>query len=258
MQTEPEIIQQIQHIGICVIIPTYNNCRTLESVIQGVQKYTQNIIIVNDGSTDGTQEILNKFPQLHHLSNIPNKGKGVALYKGMMYAIQKGFQYAITIDSDGQHNADDIPKFVIKLQETGEALIIGNRFMEKGKVPGKSYFGRDFSNFWFKVETGIDSPDTQSGFRLYPLNPLKKIKLLTRKFEFEIEIIVRMAWKGILIESVPVDVIYFSKEERVSHFRPGKDFTRISILNTVLVTLAFLYHRPKLFFTKKKNSQFIF
>lgn len=253
-----QITYDMHQLKVCVLIPTYNNDRTLESVILGVAKYTRDIIIVNDGSTDTTSDVLRKYTHLHLLENNPNQGKGVALYKGMKYAIEKGFDYAITIDSDGQHQPDDIPLFVEKLKQTGEALIIGNRYMEKGKVPGKSYFGRDFSNFWFKVETGIKNPDTQSGFRLYPLHPLKNIKLITRKFEFEIEIIVRLAWKGIAVESVPVSVIYFPEGERVSHFRPAKDFTRISILNTVLVTLALFYYRPKMFLFSKKKMELIF
>jgi len=258
MQATEQLKMQMQQLGICVIIPTYNNCRTLESVISGVLEYTSNLIVVDDGSFDETPYIIDKFKNIHHLNNYPNQGKGVALYKGMKYAIDKGFQYAITIDSDGQHNPGDIPQFVNKLNEIGEALIIGKRFMEKSKVPGKSYFGRDFSNFWFSIETGIKHPDTQSGFRLYPLMPIKKMKLLTKKFEFEIEIIVRLAWNGINVESVPVSVVYFPENERVSHFRPGKDFTRISILNTVLVTLAICYYRPMLFFKNKNLTELLF
>jgi uncharacterized protein (DUF2062 family) len=98
------------------------------------------------------------------------------------------------------------------------------------------------------VETGINSPDTQSGYRLYPLLPLKNMQFITRKYEFEIEILVKAAWKGVKIESVPVTVYYAPKETRISHFRPFKDFFRISILNTVLVLIAFLYIKPRDFF----------
>ena len=128
--------------------------------------------------------------------------------------------------------------------------------MDQASVPGKSSFGHKFSNFWFKVETGIEAPDTQSGYRLYPLLPLKKISFITRKFEFEIEVLVRSAWKGVKIDSVPVKVYYAPKESRVTHFRPFKDFTRISILNTFLVIIAFLYIKPRDFFRsifQKKN-----
>ena len=129
--------------------------------------------------------------------------------------------------------------------------------MDHSEVPGKSSFGNKFSNFWFRVETGIDLPDTQSGFRLYPLFLMRRMRFFTVKYEFEIEVLVHSAWKGIAITSVPVKVFYSPKEIRVSHFRPFLDFTRISILNTLLVILTFLYIRPRNFFRniKKKNSE---
>jgi uncharacterized protein (DUF2062 family) len=130
------------------------------------------------------------------------------------------------------------------VEEVPNSLIIGARNMTVDNVPGKSTFGNKFSNFWFWVETGIKLPDTQSGYRLYPVQKLKKIFFFTTKFEFEIEVIVKSAWRGIPVISVPVKVYYAPKEERVSHFRPGKDFVRISFLNTYLVFLAALLWRP--------------
>jgi glycosyltransferase involved in cell wall biosynthesis len=229
----------------CVLIPTYNNSATLKNVIENVSRYTDNIIVVNDGSTDSTDQILKSIPGLDILSYTPNQGKGIALRKGLKYAYSKGFQYAISIDSDGQHFAEDLPKFLEKLKQEKNAIIIGARNMEQSSVPGKSSFGNKFSNFWFKLETGVTAPDTQSGYRLYPLKPLNDIKFITRKFEFEIEVLVRASWKGVSICHVPVKVYYAPAEERVSHFRPFKDFFRISVLNTVLVTLALLYYIPK-------------
>jgi uncharacterized protein (DUF2062 family) len=174
----------------------------------------------------------------------------------LKYAYGKGFQYAISIDSDGQHFAEDLPKFINKLQEDRNAIIIGARNMEQSDVPGKSSFGNKFSNFWFKLETGIDAPDTQSGYRLYPLKPLSKIKFITRKFEFEVEVLVRASWRGVNITSVPVKIYYAPAGERVSHFRPFKDFSRISVLNTVLVTMALLYYIPKRLITGLQKKSF--
>jgi len=233
---------------VCVIIPTYNNAKTLGNIIAGVSAYTSDIIVVNDGSVDETEQVLALFPFVHKISYQKNTGKGWALRKGLALATALGYDYAITIDSDGQHLAKDIPVFIDKLEVTGDAIIIGARNMNQDSVPGKSSFGHKFSNFWFKVETGIDAPDTQSGYRLYPLQPLRTMKFFTRKYEFEIEVLVRSAWKGIKIESVPVFVYYAPKETRVSHFRPFKDFTRISILNTVLVFITFLFIKPRNFF----------
>ncbi len=234
----------IQH-NACVLMPTYNNAGTLAAVIENVLQHTGRVIVVNDGSTDGTEDILKQFPQVHAVSYMPNKGKGFALRTGIKEAAALGYDYAITIDSDGQHYAEDLPKFLHQLDNTPGALIVGARNMTVDNVPTKSNFGNRFSNFWFWVNTGFSLPDTQSGFRLYPVKPLAKKKFFTRKYEFEIEVMVRAAWSHIPVVQIPISVYYPRPEERVSHFRPFKDFTRISILNTVLVLIALLYIKPR-------------
>lgn len=243
----------------CVIIPTYNNAATLAAVIKDVAQYSSHIIVVNDGSTDNTVDIVKQFPAVQFISYTENIGKGWALRTAFSYAMDTGYKYAITIDSDGQHFAKDLPAFINKIEEEPNAIIIGARNMDQASVPGGSSFGNKFSNFWFKAETGITSPDTQSGFRLYPLEPLKKMHFITRKYEFEIEVLVRAAWKGVKVIAVPVTVYYAPKEERVSHFRPYKDFFRISVLNTILVLIAFLYIKPHDFirtiFSRKKMKK---
>ncbi len=248
-------------LGICVLIPTYNNAGTLSSVINNVLEYCDEVIVVNDGSTDGTSDLLDTIPGLQVVEYVPNKGKGIALRTGLKYAAEKGYAYAITIDSDGQHFAKDLPAFVNRIGENPGSLLIGARNMEQASVPGKSSFGNKFSNFWFWIETGIKGPDTQSGYRLYPVQLLKDIKFYTRKFEFEIEVLVAAAWQGIPIEWVPVSVYYAPKESRVSHFRPFRDFTRVGILHTLAVTKALLYIKPKNFllgiFNKKKRNNFL-
>jgi glycosyltransferase involved in cell wall biosynthesis len=252
------IRDQFDELHVCVVIPTYNNASTLAGVIASVSEYSDHIIVVNDGSTDDTQAIVQTFPFVQLISYPENKGKGWALRKAFSYAVEQDYQFAISIDSDGQHFAKDLPVFIEKLKTVQDAIIMGSRNMDQSSIPGKSSFGHKFSNFWFKVETGINCPDTQSGYRLYPLLLLKDIRFITRKFEYEIEVLVRAAWKGIKVESVPVAVYYAPKEERVSHFRPFKDFTRISILNTILVIIAFLYIKPRDFLrslTKKKLDQ---
>lgn len=253
--------EKFDSLRACVIIPTYNNADTLAGVIEDISRYSDHIIVVNDGSTDNTPEIIRTFPAIQLVGYKKNQGKGWALRQAFTYAIGKGYQYAITIDSDGQHFAKDLPLFLNKIEEDPNTLIIGARNMNQASVPGGSSFGNKFSNFWFKVETGISSPDTQSGYRLYPLDPLKKMHFFTRKYEFEIEVLVRAAWKGVKVQSVPVTVYYAPKEERVSHFRPFKDFFRISVLNTVLVLIAFLYIKPRdLFrtlFNKKKLGKLL-
>ena len=240
----------------CVLIPTYNNAGTLESVINDVLAYTNRIVIVNDGSTDDTKNVLKKFPHLNLVSFPTNQGKGMALRAGFKEAVALGYDKAITIDSDGQHYADDIPAFFENLDTQPDALIVGARNMSAEGIPGKSSFGHKISNFWFHFETGINLPDTQSGFRLYPVRELSRMNFFTTKYEFEIEVLVRASWAGIPVVSVPVKVFYAPGKERVTHFRPFTDFTRVSILHTWLVILTALWFFPQRFFNriKKKTS----
>ncbi|TNF32183.1 MAG: DUF2062 domain-containing protein, partial [Bacteroidetes bacterium] len=174
----------------------------------------------------------------------PNKGKGYALRAGFQKATELGYHYAITIDSDGQHFPNDIPKFLEVHKTHPDAVIMGARNLEAEGMAAKSSFANRFSNFWFRLQTGIYMPDTQTGFRLYPLKKMANLSLLTNRFEFEIEVIVKLAWRDVPFVSVPIQVKY-DPTERVSHFRPGPDFTRISFLNAWFTILAGLYHIPK-------------
>lgn len=247
--------EKFETLKCCVIIPTYNNHKTLQQVIEGVLVYTKNVIVVNDGSSDSTSEILLQFPQIQQIHISKNKGKGNALRQGFKHAESLGYNYAITIDSDGQHFPEDIPVFIEALEtdEKKNLLLIGARNMGQEGVPKKSSFGNKFSNFWFWVETGMRLQDTQSGFRLYPISAMKDLRFYTNKFEFEIEAIVKAAWSGIEVKNIPIQ-IHYELENRVSHFRPFKDFTRISILNTWFVIVTFLYIKPRNLFRKFKKK----
>lgn len=255
---KPATIQErMQQLDCCVLIPTYNNEKSLARVLQNVLDYTTNIIVVNDGATDNTREILKGFPEVEQIHFEKNQGKGKALMSGFKKALEKGYQFSITMDSDGQHFADDIPVFLDALDEepNKNILYIGARNMNQADVPGKSSFGNKFSNFWFWFETGNWLQDTQCGFRLYPLREIDKLRLYTPKFEFEIEVIVKAAWQGTLVKNVPVKILY-DDVDRVSHFRTVPDFTRISILNTWFVLMTIFYIKPRDFFRKIKKKGF--
>lgn len=229
---------------ICVVVPTYNNAGTLSRVIDSILDYCSDVIVVNDGSTDETAKILDSIKPITVVSYPSNKGKGAALREGFRKAITMGFDYAITIDSDGQHYAKDIPSFVKAIVENPNSLIIGARDLSNVEINGKSSFANKFSNFWFTVQTGKKLQDTQTGYRAYPLKNLYGLNLLTSRYEAELELLVFAAWNGVRIVSIPIHVYYPPKSERVSHFRPGPDFTRISVLNTILCFGAILYGIP--------------
>lgn len=228
----------------CVIVPTYNNGRTLDEVLNKILSVTTDIIVVDDGSSDNTADILETFSLLHVISYPDNQGKGYALRRGFSYALDQGYDYAVTIDADGQHRPEDIILLVNEMRKESETLIIGTRDLQQVNLSGGSRFANRFSNFWFRFLTGLKLQDTQSGFRLYPIRLLEHMNFYTTRFEFEIEILVRSAWKGIPIKSVPVAVHYPERKERVSHFRPFRDFLRIALLNTILVFVAVFYVKP--------------
>lgn len=236
--------ERMKELRCVVIIPTYNNAETISQVIADVKQFASDIIVVNDGSTDNTAALLRDIEDIKVLDYQRNQGKGYALKLGLKSAYEMGFRYAITIDSDGQHFADDIPVFINRIEEVPDSLLIGARNLQADNMPSKNTFANKFSNFWYKVETGRTLSDTQSGYRLYPLEKLHNMRFITRRYEFEVEVIVRAAWRGVNVENIPIKVYYQPIEERVSHFRPLRDFTRISILNTFLVLIALLFYYP--------------
>lgn len=232
--------------SVCALIPTYNNAATVADIVRRTSAYVEHIIVVNDGSTDDTQHILEALDVPVWLISYPkNRGKGYALRKGLLLAKSKGFDYVLTLDADGQHYPEDIPQMLEVLSANPCAMIVGSRSLKQENMPKKNTFANRFSNFWFTLQTGMRLPDTQTGMRLYPVRYLKGISLLTARYEAELELLVFLAWANVRIISVPIRVFYPPAEQRVSHFRPAYDFTRITLLNVVLCILAVVYGLPR-------------
>ncbi len=225
------------------VVPTYNNAKTLKTVLDRLWVYTHDILVVNDGSTDETLQILHHYPHpIHLISYTKNRGKGYALVAGFREAMRMGYDYAITIDSDGQHYPEDLPLFFSKAKELQQpAIIVGRRELEHANKSRWSIFATRLANFWFAFQTWQYLPDTQSGYRLYPLHHLHGLNLITSRYEAELELLVFAAWHGVAIDTVPIRVYYPPKEERVSHFRPGWDFARIFALNTLLFFVSIFF-----------------
>ena len=236
--------ERLRARGICVIIPTYNNEQTVRQVVESAQEYCADVLVVNDGSTDRTAQILSELPGITLVSYEHNRGKGYALRQGFERAKALSFAYAITLDADGQHYAKDIPSFLQANIVHPGALIVGERDLNGVERSSGSSFANRFSNFWFFVQTGKRLADTQTGYRLYPLHKLYGLLFLTSRYEAELELLVFASWHGVKIVPISVQVYYPPREERVSHFRPTKDFVRISVLNTVLCFLAIVYGLP--------------
>ena len=226
----------------CAIVPTYNNAGTVVDVVRRTLSYIDDVIVVNDGSTDQTSTLLRELGKLIDVVDYcENRGKGYALKRGFERARQLGFDHAVTLDADGQHYPEQLPLFAEAIIEHPEALIVGNRKLQQKNMPGKNTFANYFSNFWFTLQTWQYLPDTQTGYRVYPLRSLHGLSCLTHRYEAELELLVAAAWHDTKLVSLPIEVYYPPREERITHFRPFWDFMRISLLNTVLCVLCLCY-----------------
>lgn len=241
----------VEENEVCAVIPTYQNAKTLLKVVADVHRVVDTVFVVDDGSNDGTAALLDKATGNERpkkvLTHPKNCGKGAALKMGLTYARQQGFRYAVTVDADGQHRADDIPALLKAVEEEPDGLAIGSRGLQHENMPAKSTFANRFSNFWFALQTLQRLPDTQSGLRIYPLRRLHGLRWMSARYEAELTLLVFSAWAGVKLLPVPVSVYYPPRDQRVTHFRPGRDFTRISVLNTLLCFLMVVYGWPRIF-----------
>lgn len=241
----------VEENEVCAVIPTYQNAKTLLKVVADVHRVVDTVFVVDDGSKDGTAALLDKATGNERpekvLTHPKNCGKGAALKTGLTYARQQGFRYAVTVDADGQHRADDIPALLKAVEKEPDALAIGSRGLQHENMPAKSTFANRFSNFWFALQTLQRLPDTQSGLRIYPLRRLHGLRWMSARYEAELTLLVFSAWAGVKLLPVPVSVYYPPRDQRVTHFRPGRDFTRISVLNTLLCFLMVVYGWPRIF-----------
>jgi glycosyltransferase involved in cell wall biosynthesis len=236
----------IKNLEVCLVIPTYNHASLLEDVIKDCLQYPIAIIIVNDGSTDCTLSIINKYKtEVKYVCYEKNRGKGYALKQGAKKAIELGYKAIITIDSDGQHFASDVETVINTATENPNDIIVGSRGFAHENMPQKNKFANKFANFWFCIQTFQKIPDTQSGFRYYPLQCFQKKVWFTNRYNFELEIMVRNVWSGIKIIPIPIHVYYAPDRERISHFKPSLDFFRIFVLNTFLTIFAMIFFYPK-------------
>jgi predicted LPLAT superfamily acyltransferase len=214
----------------CVAIPVYNHARTVGEAVRRALQHAPTVIVCDDGSTDGSGDEAEKAGAVVVRHGV-NRGKGAALVRLLEEAKARGFRYAISLDADGQHLPEDIPKLMAAAAAEPGALIIGARDLVAAGAPPSSEFGRKFSNFWVWFETAARVDDSQSGFRAYPLPETLELRAHRRRFDFEVEILLHAAWAGLPLRSVPIGVIY--PKDRISHFRAFADNARISLLNTL-------------------------
>ncbi len=228
-------ITALQNSDIWCVIPTFNNQNTIQEIALACRQHLTHVLIVDDGSTQTDLAELFRSTDITVLKHAKNLGKGRAIRTALDYILKRGARFMITIDADGQHYPQDIEKFIAALADNQTAIIIGCRDFKQSSIPGKSQFGRSFSNFWIRLETGRVVEDSQSGFRAYPVQYLSKIKTSGNYYDFETEILTRGSWAGLQIKEVPINVYYPQADLRVSSFRPVIDNLRISLMHLRLL-----------------------
>jgi uncharacterized protein (DUF2062 family) len=225
------------NLHILLLIPLYNHGATVRTVVEKGLAAGWPVLVVDDGSTDDGLDRVSDLACATMRFEI-NRGKGAAILAGARWAAGHGYQMIVTVDADDQLDPGETRFLVEAAAGKEQALVIGARRMDRRNAPGSSLFGRRFSNFWVRLECGRDLPDTQSGFRLYPVRELLQLATGCRRYDFEVEVLTRAAWAGLPILSVPVSVRYPSGTERVSHFHQFKDNLRLTCLHTRLVLRA--------------------
>lgn len=213
---------------IAVVIPAFNEAATIRDVAERALAQVPLVIVVDDGSTDGTSEALAGL-DLVLLRNAGNLGKAGSLRRGADEALQRGAQAVVTLDGDGQHCPEDIPLLLAAWREAPGGIVIGSRLHRRGLIPPARYWANRVANFWIGLAAGYAIADSQSGFRVYPARLLREARVKssrTRSFVFESEILIEAARLGVRARCLPVQVVY-GERSRASHFRPVLDIARI-------------------------------
>ena len=215
-------------MNTCVIIPTYNEEKTISSLINSIRSQTLDVVVIDDGSQDNTYKIASDSGAVV-LRNETNLGKGASLIRGFNYALSKGFDAVITMDGDGQHLAEDIPYFLRLAQNSDGSIFIGNRMQKTRSMPWTRILTNKFMSWFISKAAKQKIPDTQCGFRLIKKEALNRINLVTSKFEIESEMLIKGSRLGFKIESVPIRTVYSHEKSRINPFTDTLRFIRFVI-----------------------------
>ncbi len=211
---------------LCVVIPVYNHGKTVARVARESRRALP-VIVVDDGSTDEGPAMLARESGIELVTLASNRGKADALKAGFAKAGDAGFTHAVTMDADGQHSPESLGEFAAACRRHPDAFVIGVRDLKAAGAPLVRRISNAMSTFWFRFETGVRLPDTQCGYRAYPLAAVRTLLASSDRYAFELEIMVKAAWAGIPLRPQPVQADYAAPTSRLSHFDPLRDFLRI-------------------------------
>jgi glycosyltransferase involved in cell wall biosynthesis len=225
----------VSDVRAAAVIPAYQAAATIADVVRGTRAVLPDVLVVDDGSSDATGARAAEAGATV-LRQEPNAGKGAALVRGFHHWEARGFTHAVTLDADGQHYPEEIPLLLRTAAADPRALVVGVRRKEGQEISALARFGNWVADTLMEQLAGQALPDTQSGFRVYPLAATLAIPAVGRRYDFETEILFRAARRGIPLVGVPTRVFYPPVAERVSHFDPWRDTLRI--IGTVLQAMA--------------------
>jgi glycosyltransferase involved in cell wall biosynthesis len=212
---------------ICALIPAFNEASHIAQVVEGARSYVESVIVIDDGSTDGTAEVARQAGAF--CIELPaNGGKASALLRGFTHARAQNFTHAITLDGDGQHLPQDIPVLLQVARETDADLVIGARPFDRARMPRARYYSNTVGSRWASALVGSEIKDSQSGFRLFRLDALHRSKLRSRRYEFEMEALIKMRRAGCTIAHAPIHMVYENGQAR-SKMKPVRDTVRICL-----------------------------
>lgn len=215
--------------NFAIVIPAYNEEATIADLVKRALKQSEKVIVIDDGSKDRTIDELKGLP-ITLLKHEVNKGKAESLWDGFNEALNMGVGAIITLDGDGQHAPEDIPLLLAKAERFPNDIIIGARLADKSAIPAKRYYANKIANFWIAWAAAYPIHDSQSGFRLYPVDLFTDLKISTKHgFVFESEILIKAAQKKIYSHAVKIPAVY-KENARPSHFRGVADITLITLM----------------------------
>jgi glycosyltransferase involved in cell wall biosynthesis len=217
--------------GTFVVIPAYNEAATIRAIVQRTLAAVPHVIVVDDGSTDGTGAELAGLP-ITLLTHERNLGKAASLWSGLDHAMARGAVRVVTLDGDGQHHPEDIGRLLHAADLFPKRIVIGARLHDKRNFPPSRYYANQFARFWISWAAGESIADTQSGFRVYPahlLMGLSRADVAGRRFVFESEMLIEAGARGVGTVAVSIPGIY-PRAARLSHFRPVVDIARIVVM----------------------------
>ncbi len=233
----------------CAVIPCYNHSETLAKVL-GTLPERLFAIVVDDGSYAPIKINSLRVKVIRHQKNL---GKASALKTGFAEARSLGFTHVVTIDADGQHPCEYVEKMLSLARSNLNSIIIAARDFENSAIPAQRKFMNKFSNFWFRVETGVVVNDTQCGFRCYPLEVLDRLDLRLGGFVFEVELLVKAAWSGAKFREIKIPAVYSKEILEKSHYRPIIDTARFTAMNVRLFFASVFFSKKRLKKIAEKN-----